>query len=461
MWRQSVMSAVERLIAAGQSSQMLRVFLVGALTLVLLLPIARIGGLVSERQERHQTAVVEVSDKWGNTQSVTGPALVLPYTTLDEQPESDQTPAVDRTRYAVFLPAELRVTGQINTESRERGLFSVPVYTMSSSVSGKFEIPNLDELGINPATVDWGLASFVVGISDVRAIVDQSMLSWSDSEVEFLPGTTGFNGSPGIHALVPVSDVSDDLTFSFLLSLNGSHAVYWVPFAEETSIQLASNSRYPSFQGNWLPTERTISANGFDALWRVSYLGRDYPQSWTSGTDVGQAIEASLFGVELSNPVDLYRMAERSVKYAGLFVLLTFAVVWLTEVLARTRVHPIQYLMLGAAICVFYLLELALAEHIGFHPAYAIASLSVIGMVASYGRTIFGSWRRAAWGASSIAFLYAYLFVLLTNEESALLFGSIGLFAALATIMFVTRRINWYAGANSPGDEAESELGSA
>ena len=440
---------------------MLRVCLVGALTLVLLLPITRIGGLVSERQERYEAAVVEVSEKWGNTQSVTGPALVLPYTPLEGQPESGQTPAVERTRYAVFLPEELHVTGQINTESRERGLFSVPVYTMSSSVSGTFATPDPEALGIDPATVDWGHASFVVGISDVRAILDQSMLSWNDSDVEFVPGTTGLDGSPGIHARVPVSGESDVLTFSFLLSLNGSDAVYWVPFAEGTSIQLSSNSRNPSFQGNWLPTERTVSTNGFDALWHVSYLGRDYPQSWTSGTDVGQAIEASRFGVELSNPVDLYRMAERSVKYAGLFVLLTFAVVWLTEVLARTRVHPIQYLMLGAAICVFYLLELALAEHIGFYAAYAIASLSVIGMVASYGRAIFGSWRRAAWGASSVTVLYAYLFVLLTNEDSALLFGSIGLFAALATVMFVTRRVNWYAGANGPGDEAGSELGPA
>ncbi len=166
------------------------------------------------------------------------------------------------------------------------------------------------------------------------------------------------------------------------------------------------------------------------------------------------AIDSSRFGVELVNPVDHYRMAERSVKYAGLFILLTFATVWLIEVLAGVRVHPIQYLMLGGALCLFYLLELSLSEHLGFPLAYAIASISVIGMVAAYGIVVLHSMSRALVVGACVALLYSYLYILLMNEDYALLIGSVGLFAILAAIMYVTRRVNWYAvGARPPVPE--------
>ncbi|HEX4999946.1 MAG TPA: cell envelope integrity protein CreD, partial [Terriglobia bacterium] len=226
-----------------------------------------------------------------------------------------------------------------------------------------------------------------------------------------------------------------------------SSGVYLVPFAEETTVHLTSNSPNPSFQGSWLPTDRNVSdKEGFDATWKVSYLGRNYPQSWVVGSrdDRQRTIEASRFGVSLSEPVDTYRMADRSVKYAILFILLTFASVWLIEVLARTRVHPIQYLLLGAAMCVFYLLELSLAEHMSFSMAYGIASLAVVAMIAAYSRVIFKRGRHVAVIAGGATILYGYLFVLLTNEDAALLVGSIGLFVSLAGIMFATRGIDWY-----------------
>jgi inner membrane protein len=156
------------------------------------------------------------------------------------------------------------------------------------------------------------------------------------------------------------------------------------------------------------------------------------------------AIEGSRFGVDLVDPVDHYRMAERSVKYAGLFILLTFAAVWLIEVLASVRVHPIQYLLLGGALCLFYLLELSLSEHLGFLISYAIASVAVIGMVAAYCSVILQRRSRALVVATGVALLYAYLYTLLMNEDYALLAGSLGLFAILAAIMFATRRVDWY-----------------
>jgi inner membrane protein len=319
------------------------------------------------------------------------------------------------------------------------------VYGLKVSVDGEFGKPNLAELGIDPSSVAWDRAHVAVGISDVRAIREQTAISWNSHETEFLPGVGGFvDVGSGIHALVPVTAADSGFKFSFPLALNGSLAVYFVPFAETTAVQLTSNSPNPDFEGSWLPTERSVSQNGFDATWKISYLGRNYAQSWISGAVTGNAIHDSGFGVKLIEPVDRYRMAERSVKYAGLFILLTFAFVWLIEVMAGTRVHPIQYLMLGAALCVFYLLELSLSERLSFSLAYAIASLAILGLVAAYSRVIFRRGQRAVLVACGVAGLYGYLFVLLTNEDAALLFGSIGLFVILGAIMFVTRGVDWY-----------------
>jgi len=435
---------VEQAVSGIRHSKLLRLCLVGALSFLILIPIMMIAWLVSDRQVRHDTVTAEVATSWGNTQAMTGPALVVPYAVRFDETSK---------HYAVFLPRSLRTKGRVNVESRKRGIFSVPVYTLKLSVEGDFGPLNLQELGIDPTSVDWSQTQLAVGISDVRAIREQSAVTWNGQKMSFLPGTGNFReGGSGIHAPVSVTAVTSAATFAFELSLNGSTGVYVVPFAEDTMVQLTSNSPNPSFQGSWLPTDRTVSEKeGFDATWKVSYLGRNYPQSWIAvpNEDRRKAIEASKFGVALSEPVDTYRMTERSVKYAILFVILTFASVWLIEIIAHTRVHPIQYLLLGTAMCVFYLLELSLAEHLRFSMAYGIACLAVVVMIGAYSRVIFRQARHTAVVTVGVTILYGYLFVLLTNEDAALLVGSIGLFISLAGIMFATRRIDWYGAEGS------------
>ena len=222
-----------------------------------------------------------------------------------------------------------------------------------------------------------------------------------------------------------------------------------MPFGRETSVSLRSNWPHPSFQGNWLPAKRAVTDHGFEASWSIPFLGRNYPQAWNDGTSMSETVAASKFGLDLITPVDEYRMAERSTKYAGLFILLTFATIWLIEVLARLRVHPIQYLLVGAAMCLFFLLELALSEHLGFAPAYAVASVAVVGLIASYSLAALHSPRRAGVVGGLVAALYAYLYVLLKNEDYALLIGSVGLFLMLAAVMYLTRRIDWHAAGRS------------
>ena len=325
-------------------------------------------------------------------------------------------------------------------------------------MEGDFAHPRFPELGIDPASVDWRRAHLAVGISDARAIQEATTLSWNQQRIAFLPGTGSFaEGGTGIHAPVEVSDATQRVVFSFPLSLNGSLRADFVPVGQTTIVEMEGDYAHPSFQGNWLPSERTISTNAFEAKWSISFLGRSFPQAWTSETSRSREIEGSRFGVELIDPVDHYRMAARSVKYAGLFILLTFATLWLMEILTGVRVHPIQYLMLGGALCLFYLLELSLSEHLGFPIAYVIASAAVIAMVGAYSLVVLRRRNSALIVAAGVAALYAYLYLLLRNEDYALLIGSVGLFAILAGIMYVTRRVDWYAtGRTRAGSEVES-----
>ncbi len=450
---------LERIASSIRSSHMLRLFSVGILALLLQVPIALIGELVSERQGRRQAAVAEVSSSWGNAQVITGPALVVPYTYRWTEASTGGQP-ITRTeaRNAIFLPERLEAHGTIDSEIRRRGIFSVPVYKLGITLKGKFARPSFSELGIEPAAVAWERAHLAVGISDARAIQEETSVSWDQRRVPFLPGTGGFtDAGTGIHAGVGVADAKQQFEFSFPLSLNGSLGVHLTPFGQNTVVELQSKYGSPSFQGRWLPSERTVTSAGFQARWSIPFLGRNYPQAWKSDAQMRAAIEGSRFGVELVNPVDHYRMAERSVKYAALFILLTFATVWLIEVLAGVRVHSIQYLMLGGALCLFYLLELSLSEHLGFPSAYALASVLVIGMVAAYGVVVLRRMSRAFVVGAGVALLYAYLYILLMNEDYALLIGSVGLFAILAAIMFATRRVDWYAvGARSPASSGPS-----
>ncbi len=441
-----MLDSVERLASSIRSSRMLRLVSVGLLALLLHIPIAMIGGLVTERQGRRQAAVTEVSSKWGNVQSITGPALVVPYAyRWTEASASGLQITRTETRNAIFLPQQLRVRGSIDSELRHRGIFSVPVYKVVLTLEGEFTRPSFSELGLEPAAVAWERAQLAIGISDARAIQQETAVTWNGKPVPFLPGTGAFTDvGTGIHAVVGFADGAQRAQFSFPLSLNGSLGVYLTPFAQNTTVELQSNYGNPSFQGNWLPVERSVSDAAFQAKWSIPFLGRNYPQAWKAEVGMRKEIDGSRFGVELVNPVDHYRMAERSVKYAGLFILLTFATLWLIEVLAGVRVHPIQYLILGGALCLFYLLELSLSEHLGFPLAYTVASIAVVGMVAGYSVVVLHHIRRALFVVAAVSLLYAYLYILLMNEDYALLIGSVGLFLILAAIMYATRGVDWY-----------------
>ena len=450
----------ERVSSRLRNSQTLRLVTVGFLVLILQIPVAMIGGQVSERKERGLQAVSEVSSKWGDRQMLAGPMLVVPYAhTWTEVSRNGQS--VERTgfRYASFLPDELNVVANATSDIRKRGIFEVPVYKLDLTVAGRFTPPDLSKLALNPATMNWDKAYVVMGVSDTRAIQQASNLAWDGQTIAFDPGTGGQQViQNGIHAVVGAGADARSVEFSFPLVINGSQAIRFTPFGKATEVRLESNFPHPSFQGNWLPAERVVAGDGFEAQWKIPFLGRSFPQAWVDPGKIWESIERSTFGVDFVNPVDHYRMAERSVKYASLFILLTFAALWLFEVRAGVRVHPIQFLLLGAALCLFYLLELSLSEHLAFPLAFAIASLAIVGMVMAYGLVVLRELHRALVVGSGVGLLYVYLYVLLVNEDYALLFGSIGLFVILALIMYATRRVDWYSvGTKQKADRAGEE----
>ncbi len=426
-------------------SPLFRLAFLALLVVLLQVPIFTISLLVAERQQRRDGAVTEVSSKWGRAQSIVGPVLVVPYRVRDVFDDATGRRATrERIERAVFLPERLSAAGKLTPETRRRGIFAIPVYDLDLAMTGEFAPPDFASLGIAPESVVRDGVHLAIGISDVRAVQRQVDLAWGGGAIAFLPGTGDFRGAKaGLHAEVALPAGDAPLTFSFPLRLHGTIGFAMSPAAKQTDVRLTSPWPSPSFQGDWLPAKQAVGPEGFTAEWSIPYLGRNVPQQWTSPEEQGEKLAASHFGVDLLQTVDAYRMTSRSVSYATLFIVMTLLAVWLAEVLARISVHPIQSLLLCSAVCVFYLLELSLAEHLGFVPAYVAAATAITLMIGAYGSVALRSLRRGVALGVGIAVLYGFLYVVLVAEDYALLLGSIGLFVLLAAVMIATRRVDW------------------
>lgn len=420
---------------------------IGTLALILQIPVFFIRDIVWDRKDTRQEAIEEITSKWGKQQEVFGPFLVVPYLerrtvqTAEGQPSKIEV----YEEHATFLPLDLRVDGSLETEVRYRGIFEAPVYRSHLSFEGSFDRPDFSGWSISPADILWDRAELIMEVADPRAIKDAVQVDWSGEEIEFVPGA-GLRPTDrsGIHAPLGKRLDSETFSFSYAFDLNGSVGLSFAPLGSNTEVNLRGDWADPSFQGNWLPGSRQVRREGFTASWNIPYLGRGYPQRWR-GVDQDEEIAASQFGVDLLSPVDVRRQTERSLKYQMLFLGLTFLTVWLFEILTGMRLHLIQYGLIGAALCLFYLLELSLGEHLGFAGAYVIAAAAVIMLVTAYAWAAMGSAQRGMVVGGVVMGLYGFLYVLLMLEEYSLLVGSVGLFLILAAIMYVTRHVDWDA----------------
>ncbi|MCG8589263.1 MAG: cell envelope integrity protein CreD [Proteobacteria bacterium] len=433
---------------AGSQRQLWRVILLGGLILLMQVPIFLIANLISDREHTRDRAVRDISSKWGGHQVLVGPLLRVPYIERTTKRHKDGSRhEEEHLLYATFLPESLSLEGQLDGAVRKRGIFEVPTYDASLVLGGEFERPRFTDWRVRAEDILWGQAHLVIHVNDPRGIQNRATLEWNQETLPFEPGTGGFGEHErGIHvALSPEQLGGERFAFRIPLELGGTKHFEVIPVGKGTELRLRSDWADPSFQGAWLPTERTVTEAGFEAVWSVPHLGRNFSQRWLYDKKKDTQLTRNRgLAVDLLTPVDPYRMSIRSVKYELLFLVLTFGAIWLFEVLSTLRVHPLQYLMVGAAMSIFYVLQLSLAEHLGFAWAYGLAATAVSALVTFYGRAFLGDAKRAGIVGGVLAGLYGYLYVVLQLEDHALLFGALGLFGALATVMWVTRRIDWY-----------------
>ncbi len=431
-------------------SQVIKVLLIFFLTLMLQIPIRMIDNTIGERQQRNIDAEMEISAKWGKAQTLIGPILTIPYERdvkrmvqgddgLEEKIVSVQT------EHGHFLPENLHIQAKTDHSVRHRGIFNVPVFRLDLTIGGNFTQPDFTEFTNKPDRILWDKATLTMLIADARTITSHAVMNWNEKELDFKPGT-GTLAIPGNGIHLSLKDqLTEGKNFNFKsrLTLQGSRSLTFAPAGGATTATVDANWPDPSFQGNWLPVERSVSDHGFTASWQIASLGRNFPQHWVNNGATLNEIRNNLFGVDFITPVNTYSMAERSVKYQFLFLALTFITLWLFEVLGGARLHLLHYLLVGSGMCLFYLLLLSLSEHLNFLLAYLIAALAIILLQAGYCAAILGSVRRAFTVGGFVTLLYSYLYTLLINQDYALLAGSIGLFILLATVMYLTRKIDW------------------
>jgi inner membrane protein len=426
---------------------------IGLLMALLLIPVGMIKELVTERESSRASAESEVAGKWGGPQEIAGPILTVPYRVMTRS--ATQSVAKDKLdttiEYAHFLPETMDVKGSLDPEIRHRGIFDVALFKADLDLEGRFAQPDFSGWRIAPENVLWGDAYISLSVPDVRSLADALPVKWNGSTIDFVPDNHA--GSPvtgGLQAKAPLSAVApaEGYRFKMHARLNGSRTMNFLPMGKETRVSIASPWTTPSFSGAFLPRDNQVGDKGFEARWMTLHLSRSFPQSWRAW-EIGPKDWAPFaFGVDLLLPVDRYQKTMRCAKYAILFILLTFLVFFLNETFDRRRIHPLQYMLVGFALCLFYLLLLALTEHLSFNLAYLAAGTGTVALIMGYGMAVLSTRKRAYGLGAMLAGLYGYLFTLLQMEDFALLMGSLGLFVILGAVMFLTRRLNGMNGSN-------------
>ncbi|HBH07089.1 MAG TPA: cell envelope integrity protein CreD [Flavobacteriales bacterium] len=417
------------------------------LTLLLLIPTKMIEDLIHEREWRMRGAMSEVGEKWGQSQTIHGPVLVIPYyevykTYNEEKEKYVYTKSEDF--YAYVLPDELYINGEARPAHLHRGIYDLVVYEADLSLSGTFPKLKLEELGINSDYVKWENVIVATGISDNGGIQNERLnITLDTAEYELKPGVgISVLTQSGVHTEIPYQDfVNSDkknLPFKLDLKIKGNERLYFVPVGKSTKVQLKSTWKDPSFGGQYAPDHREVQDSGFIAEWGITNLNRNYPQQWANRN---YNTELSAFGVDLMIGVDQYQKSFRATHYALLVIALTFMTFFFVEVSRKVRIHPLQYILVGLALALFYSLLISITEHLGFQVAYGISAVMVVGLVGYYSRFVFKSSRFAIYIASGIAIIYGFLYATLGSQEYALLMGSLGLFIILAVVMIATRRL--------------------
>ena len=446
-----------------------RIIIIGILLLVFMIPVSMIKSIIYERENRSQEVTKDISNQWASSQELRGPVLMVPYDEYRKVSEKNGKNTVEKIEkirtYAYFLPSKLTINAKIVPEIRYRNIYKAIVYKGDFDISGNFDISDFKKWDIKTKDIKLNKAKIFFGISDTRGIKDQVSLNFNNSKKFFEAGiSTTLNKiiKNGIQSNVKASW---DNSFKFNLKLNGSTKISFAPFGKTTDVSIYSNWNAPNFIGSFLPDKRTITKKDFKATWHVLDLNRGYPQSYKGDEMqalnkfeqenygyrgpkiyvVKQTTKQASFGVEFNKMNDYYQKSERSVKYAILFLVLTFLIFFFVEIFNKKRIHPLSYILVGLSLSLFFILLLSISEYLGFNYAYIIASIATIGAITLYAKNIFKSSRFTLMLFGLLGLLYMFIFILLQLEGYALLIGSIVLFIVLSAVMYISRDIDWYA----------------
>ncbi len=432
-------SFFEKLNRWFRNSISFKIFSVAFLVLILLIPTSMVQDLIRERQYRQEEAIREINSKWGNEQTISGPIISIPYLKVVMTDKKEMTKIKE---FAHFLPENLKINGEILPEVRHRGIYESVLYKTNLDINGKFDLPDFSKLRVAPEDIIWQEAYMSFGISDLRGVNEKVVVSLNNQKVNMGPGIPNNDiFSSGISAPIQFEDSLNVLNFKTSLSINGSNNLYFNPIGEETEVILTSKWPNPSFSGNFLPDTHHITKEGFDVNWKILQLNRNFPQQWMGNQ---HTLFGSEFGLNLMLGVDQYQKNERSAKYAFMIIALSFLIFFFIEVINKKRIHPIQYLLVGFALIIFYTLLLSISEKASFTLAYLVSAIAVISLITIYVHSFFGQMKFTALLSGTLVILYGFVFVILQLEDFSLLVGSVGLFVVLATVMFATRKIDWY-----------------
>lgn len=429
------------------------------LIVILMIALSMTSDVINERSRFKQDAKLNIAKSWTGQQKFVGPILVVPYkekysrSVWDEKLKKNVvvTSSVHRKYY--ISPEQLNIAGKAETQMRKRGMYKVPVYSSALEVSGRFNNQEiLDKINKENTVVSWGKPYISVYINDSRGIPSRPEVTWQEKQIKFTSGSNLVGLEQGMHAVLPILDSQKkkDYIFSFSLQLRGMESLSFAPVGMNTEVYLSSNWPHPSFIGAYLPEQRDVSSDGFRASWRVSSFSSNISQqlkncALKNCTDLLK----NSFGVSLLQVVDVYQQSERSIKYGILFISLTFIAFWVFEIIRKLPIHPVQYLLVGFSLSIFYLLLISLSEHIAFGWAYFVAAVACTALLGFYLAGVLRSLSASVFFTVIIALLYAVLYVIISLENTALLMGSGLLFLSLTILMTITRNIDWYRISNN------------
>jgi inner membrane protein len=434
-------------------SFMFKVLTIGGLIALLLIPLLMVDSLVDERKAREREAKDGIAMGWAPRLQLGGPMLVIPYKGFVETEEyyGGVMRKVSRevTNYIYFFPNKLKVNADAKVSERRRGIFKANIFSSEMKVTGEFGRIDVRKYDIPNEHIDWNNAFIMMTTPNGKSVSGEPIFKMNDLEMRFQPRWQEKYIS-SYHLRADVGDARNLLIgerhpFSFELSVRGTEELYFLPSANDFSVNVTSDWSTPSFQGVSLPFEHKLSKKGFSASWSDSLQDHNASLTGTTFENISMPnLAGTAFGVTFFDSVDKYQQTERTIKYGMLFILLTFLSFFLFEVKAKLQLHPFQYLLIGSANCMFYLLLLSLSEHIEFGMSYLIASASVVLLIAGYAKAILGQIVRSGLLSGILTVFYGTMFFILIEQEYALLFGSFALFLCLVTVMYLTRHINWY-----------------